>query len=215
MFKRTSLVTLVPEIDSAARERVLAVLRAVPSQNALLQPTLPGVYNGGDYIWHRQYADENAARTAENSNEGRAAAMMLADRTVAANVETAAYVGGGKGAQPNHEKPGVYRTLFFSVRPGTPASTLATFEREMLAMPTHVRTIKAWQLSRVSAHAGTRPWSHVWEQEFEKLDALLGPYMMHPYHWSFIDRRFDPDCSDWIVDTFLCHTFCALDRRLI
>jgi len=34
---------------------------------------------------------------------------------------------------------------------------------------------------------------------------------MYPYHWGHIDRWFNPECADWIVDTYLCHTFCAFE----
>ena len=55
---------------------------------------------------------------------------------------------------------------------------------------------------------GARPWTHVWEQRYDALDGLMGDYMMHPYHWARVDRWFDPESPDWIVDTHLCHSFC-------
>ena len=66
------------------------------------------------------------------------------------------------------------------------------------------------------AHAsGARGWTHVWEQEFANIGGLAGEYMLHPYHWARIDRWFDPECTQWMIDTTLCHSFCALDDSVL
>jgi hypothetical protein len=30
-----------------------------------------------------------------------------------------------------------------------------------------------------------------------------------------IDRWYDPECTDYMIDTFLCHTFCNFDGSMI
>ena len=62
---------------------------------------------------------------------------------------------------------------------------------------------------------GARNWTHVWEQEYTDIGGLTGPYMLHPYHWSHIDRWYDPDCTDWIVDPHLCHTYCTFEDSML
>lgn len=77
-------------------------------------------------------------------------------------------------------------------------------------MPRYLPTIRAWQLSRVSAPVGTCSWTHVFEQEFADVEALMGPYLMHPVHWAVVDRWFDPETTDVIIRDRVCHSFCAI-----
>lgn len=108
-------------------------------------------------------------------------------------------------------KPGtVYRTLLLRVQPDTPEATIARFERELSSMPRYLPTIRAWQLSRVTAAVGTSSWTHVFEQEFADVEALMGPYLMHPIHWAVVDRWFDPETTDVIIRDRVCHSFCAI-----
>jgi hypothetical protein len=104
----------------------------------------------------------------------------------------------------------VYRALLLRVQPETEAATLAWFERDLLTMPRYVPTMTAWQLSRVAEPLGTTAWTHVFEQEFTDIDALLGPYLMHPIHWAVVDRWFDPECPEVIISDRVCHSFCEL-----
>jgi hypothetical protein len=80
-------------------------------------------------------------------------------------------------------------------------------------MPRYVRTITAWQLSRVETAIGTSAWTHVFSQRFTDLEGLTGPYLMHPIHWAYVDRWFDPECPDYIVRDRVCHSFCAVDTQ--
>ena len=57
--------------------------------------------------------------------------------------------------------------------------------------------------------------SNQWEQEYADIGGLMGPYMLHPYHWAVIDRWFDPECPDWIVNTRLCHSFAAFGAPVL
>ena len=74
-------------------------------------------------------------------------------------------------------------------------------------MGLYIPTIVNWQVSRVLEASGARPWTHVWEQEYEDISGLHGAYMLHPHHWGYIDRWYDPECTDYMIDTHLCHTF--------
>jgi len=225
MFNVIKLLQFAPPLSAAQRTQLARLLQAslnglLEAEDVLLQPTLPGVYNGGDYLWHLRFPDEAAYRqTLADGRWRRGVDDVLADRDRIAAVDSVAYPAGRRGGKSPGQ--GVYRVLLLSTeRVGRPASspsagTLARFEDELCAMPDYIASIRRWQLSRVTDAAGARGWTHVWEQEYADLQGLQGPYMMHPYHWGFIDRWFDPENPDWIVDPHLCHTFCALDRALI
>ncbi len=203
MFNRIELIQLQPDLATAEREQLLRTLRhtAIPGADCLLQPTLPGVYNGGDYLLKQRYDSEQPVSAA--------AETVLNDPRLVAGVDRAAYHDGEEGGAWNGR--GIYRALLLSVLPSASTDAVARFEREVLAMPRYIRSIRAWRLSRVSQAGGARRWTHVWEQRYDEVQGLSGPYMLHPYHWAQVDRWFDPESPDWIVDTHLCHSFCRFD----
>ncbi|HZR38298.1 MAG TPA: Dabb family protein [Nevskia sp.] len=195
-MNRIDLIRLRP--GARADEGLVRTLRqALPdATQVLLRPTLPGVYNGGDLLLRLGGIDA-------------AASGLRLPRDAVDHVDSVTYAEGEGGGDWN--RPGVYRALLLAVKPAIAEATVRRFERELLAMPRYIAAIRAWRLSRVAQASGARSWTHVWEQRYDDLDGLTGEYMMHPYHWARVDRWFDPESPDWIVDTHLCHSFCPLD----
>lgn len=189
----TALVTFAPDADRDAFARRL-------SAATLVQPTLPGTFEGGDLIVHFRDADD--------------AGDALADPAVV-HVDGAAHETIGGGTEEPGLADGVYRCLLLAVNPEASEAQVRQFEAETLAMPRYIESIRNWRLSRVTQAIGARAWTHVWEQEYADLGGLLGPYMTNPYHWARVDRWFDPECPEHIVDTRLCHSFCALRRSIL
>lgn len=104
--------------------------------------------------------------------------------------------------------PRVKRTLLLAVRPGTPDDLVARLERDLLAMPDHISTIRSWALSRVDQTLTPSRWTHVWEQEYPDVEGLTGEYLNHPYHWTCVDRWFDGEVPGaGIVEPRLTHVF--------
>jgi len=113
---------------------------------------------------------------------------------------------------------GVKRTLLFRVNEGTAAPILANFEREMLAMPGYVPAIRNWCFGRVRTAApcpGSSRWTHVWEQEFDCVDALQGDYMLSPYHWGHLDSWYDPEHPRCIVEPRVAHVYCPVTESVL
>lgn len=191
MAKFTALITLQPGADRDIFARGIG-------DATLVQPTLPGVFDGGDLILHRHAGGE----------------AVPTDPAIA-HIDSAVYEPIGGGAHEPGLRNGVYRCLMLAVKPGTPKETVRQFESETLAMPHYIGTIRNWRLSRVTTASGARAWTHVWEQEYADIGGLLGPYMTNPYHWARVDRWFDPECPEWIVDTRLCHSFCTFERSVL
>jgi hypothetical protein len=212
MFKLTKLISVNPAAGAEGRAKVESALNAAakPGGNvvrSMLNPTLPDVYNGGDYIWHVQFADLPAYRTWQGAR-GKAAEAVLADKGLVSNVESAAYEGGKSGSKSGGLDAGTYRTLFLNVNQAPSEDAVKRFDFETYEMGVYIPTILNWQVSRVLEGSGSRPWTHIWEQEYKDLSGLLGAYMLHPHHWAWIDRWYDPECTDYMIDTYLCHTFC-------
>ena len=109
----------------------------------------------------------------------------------------------------------VKRTLFLRVLPETPKETQARFEDDLRRMPAYVSTIRNWALSRCDPSLHETPWTHVFEQEFDDVEGLLGEYMGSAFHWGYIDGWFDPECPQRIVDTRLAHVFCEASTSVL
>jgi hypothetical protein len=219
MFKLTKLITLEPNAAAAERKRVEDTLQAATRADArvrlaMLQPTLEGTYHGGDYIWHVQFAHEEDYRTTLRDRRWRNAVDRMLESEVISHVDSVAYHAGACAIPEPGMSNGVYRTLFISVRAAVAEARIKQFEHEMCEMPHYIQAIRNWGFSRVTEASGARLWTHVWEQDFCRVADITGPYLMHPFHWSFIDRWYDHECPDWIVDTSLCHTFCHFEHSV-
>lgn len=210
MYKLTRLVTLAdPGRLSALADEIQALGAAHAAGRTLVAPALIGSHFGGDLLAH--FAFDDAAKCA---GFDAALAPLLATPAVA-SVDGVAYRGGAGGKSEPGLANGVYRVLLLSVDQDTDPATAQRFEAETRMMPHYIPAISNWQLSRADEAIGARRWTHVWEQEYADAGGLMGPYMMHPYHWARIDRWFDPECPDRIVDARLCHSFCAMEASVL
>lgn len=203
MFSVVKLVDLAPGTDA---DGFLAKLRGIDTgaDRTLIQPTLPGVRNGGDVLMHLRFADENGWFAVQAEFDD-----ILAGAAVR-HVNGATFFGAPIVTHP--EQPAtVHRTLLLRVHPQTPNRTVAEFENDLRLLAGYVTPISSWQLSRVDTAVGASTWTHVFEQQFRDLSGLTGPYLMHPIHWGYVDRWFDPECPDVIVRDRVCHSFCRSD----
>ncbi|OBG91680.1 stress responsive protein [Mycobacterium sp. E136] len=200
-----SVIRLIDVAGAPERDRMLKELReasvASGAAHALVQPTLPGVRNGGDILMHLRFGDADGWSSVAPSFDA------LFDRPEVARVNGATYT--GVSSVTRDISATVYRTLLLRVQPDTDEATVARFEDDLRLLPRYVTSIGTWQLSRVDSAVGTSPWTHVFEQEFRDLDGLTGPYLMHPIHWAYVDRWFDPECPEAIVRDRVCHSFCS------
>jgi hypothetical protein len=206
MFNVTRLIHLAP---GAGPDALLAELRAAAhlsgATRALVEPTLPGVRNGGDILLHLRFTG-SAAWTAAAP---QFAAML--DNPSVVHVDGAEYSGEMNRFETERQPGTVYRTLLLRVADDTADAVAERFEADLRLLPRYVHTISAWQLSRVEKAIGASAWTHVFEQDFSDLDGLMGPYLMHPIHWAYVDRWFDFECPEAIVRDRVCHSFCRIE----
>ncbi len=200
-------VTRLVDVAESERTRVAATLRAAAQRSGasthVVEPTLPGTRNGGDVLVHLRFHDQDAWEQSTFDD-------ALTDPAIT-HVNGATY----RGTPTRRGNGTVYRALLLRVDQAVDDATVVRFEGELAAMPGFVSTIQAWQLSRVESSLGSSPWSHVFEQEFTDVGGLLGPYLMHPIHWTVVDRWFDPETTDVIVRDRLCHSFCDLPAPVL
>lgn len=208
---------IVPTFAPGARDEAMAAIargaQTLGAASTLFAPTLPGVYNGGDAIFRATFADKAAADAAFASEGWSAARTLLADPSVTVHTDRADFPTGEHGGE--NPGKGVYRVALFraSVRP-TP-ERLAAFGIQTASLAHYIKSIRRWQIGIAEEAGGLHAWTHVWEQEYRDLDGLLGPYMLHPAHWAHVERWFDPEYGEWLVDPLLVHSFCAIDEAVI
>lgn len=196
-----ALVTLRDGTDPAALKARLAE-RSVCAESVLIGETLKPNIAGGDLIWRLRFADRAAWQAAIPH-------LDLSGDPDAVHVDWTSFDPIGSGARRDAPPGGVYRQMTMHVDQSEP-DTVDLFARETLGLPVHIPQILRWTLGRVFASGGDRPWTHVWEQEFASAADFSGPYMRHPWHWGLVDRWFDPEMPERIVDRRLGNSLCPL-----
>jgi hypothetical protein len=213
MYSVINLIDVAAAAGADGRASLLAALRAAAAElgalSVLVEPTLPGSRNGGDILMHLRFADR-----CDWDSVATQLSTVLRDPVVG-HVNGATYAGIPVSTEWAATPGTVYRALLLRVAPGTEEETIARFEADLRLLPRYVRTITAWQLSRVEQAIGASTWTHVFEQQFTDVEGLMGPYLMHPIHWACVDRWFDPECPEVIVRDRVCHSFCRSDTTIL
>lgn len=206
MLKVTALITFAP--DAPLDEHVLDAIDG--AADAVVATVVHGA-SGGHLAWHLLFDSEARWRA---SGTAERIARLSEDARIA-GVEAIAYVPCTVRLAAPDIADAVHRTLLVSVDDGTPASREALFFDELAVMPVYIDEIRNAALGRSLWSFGRRRWTHVWEQEFATLDDLTGPYMRHPYHWGHVDRWFDAEAPERIVDADLCHSASVIRSSVI
>lgn len=198
------------------RAAATAALRAAGSRlpgirDIILGTTIQPSLNSGDLIWRLEFDSTTARDAALASTAWRDGIDPLfgADGPLRAQ-EHVAFEADRSGGSP--VRAGIYRIALFHANQSPTTARIAQFGEETAAMPRYVKTIRRWTLTPPSTCQGTRPWTTVWEQEYDDRAGLEGPYLTHPVHWAHIDRWFDPEYPEWLVDPYLCHSYCTFSR---
>ncbi|MCA7999373.1 Dabb family protein [Burkholderia metallica] len=201
----TARVFVSAEGNADAIERALrdAARALAGARRVALARNLDGSWGAGDYTLD-VLRDESAA-------EGAPDFAALAQLPGIERIEGARCRAIGGGLREPALRDGVWRTLMLRVRPQAHADQVDALERELLRMPAFMPGIRNWRLSRIVTPGA---WTHVWQQEFAHVGDLLGEYLLHPYHWGWVDRRFDAESPDWTVDA-ISHAFCPLASSLL
>ncbi|WP_028221270.1 Dabb family protein [Paraburkholderia oxyphila] len=205
MRHETAQVFIGAGADTNAIERTLAARVAGLSSHARIgfARNLEGSWGAGDYTLDLVPGDDAPACD-----------DVFADLATIAGVTRIDHVGClsiGGSLRDSGLRDGIWRTLMLRVRVGASDTHVAALERELLQMPEFMAGIRNWRLSRV-ATPGT--WTHVWQQEFARADDLLGEYLLHPFHWGWVDRWFDAEHPQWTVEA-ISHAFCPLASSLL
>lgn len=200
MAELVNLLTFRGELADGERAAFADALRDHLPKQALVAPALPGGRNAGDLIVRTSMGD------AEPADFGLGSAFSDAIATTdGAIYEIAAGTG-------DPRTPAIYRTALFHAFRDPTEQRLTRFAAETIAMPRRMPFIRSWVLGRVTRSWGRFAWNYVWEQGYDQLEDLTRRYMNHPRHWGQVDRWFDPEHPDWLIEPGLCHAFCRNDE---
>ena len=94
---------------------------------------------------------------------------------------------------------GLKRTTFFRASDDLSDEELEYLHKTIGDWSRHLPEIRNWTVSRVAQCTGDVRWTHCYEQEFDDLDAIMGPYLNHPFHWAVIDRLFHRESERQMV----------------
>ena len=218
MFNLLHVVNLGPDAGSA---------EAIAAQLVEIGATLPGVVtnaagktlprslNGEHLMWRISFATENDHWAALASAAWATKVAPLLDPANGVSFDRVSYRPKLSDSSAGRQREGIWRCLTWSIDAGTSATEISQFEKDTALMPAHIPAIRNWALCEVVASSGRRRWTHVWEQEFDDVAGLEGPYMLHPIHWGLVDGWFDPECPQRIVDPFLIHAAFAIREAVI
>ncbi|EMD9437431.1 Dabb family protein [Burkholderia cepacia] len=201
----TAQVFVSADRDIRGIERALheAAHALAGAKRVALARNLDGSWGAGEYTLDVLRDDSATDGTADFAALAQLPGVVRIDGAVCRAI--------GGGLREPALRDGVWRTLMLRVRPQAGAAQVAALERELLRMPVYMPGIRNWRLSRIATPGA---WTHVWQQEFAHVGDLLGEYLMHPYHWGWVDRRFDAESPDWTVDA-ISHAFCPLASSLL
>ena len=222
-WRETAQLHLAPgsanSVLEALRTELTEAGRALPGiEAAFLAANHVADYGAGHFTWDLLFPDRATAMAARQNTHWRDRIMPALARHcrswTALGLETI-----GAGLRRGDLEEGVKRTALFRELPNVAQGKRERFERDLLEMPAHVTAILNWRLSRAIRLDWSDPnspeWSHVWEQEYDRLEGLTVDYMIHPHHWAHVDRWFDPESGSQIIDTALCHAFSPLSGTIL
>jgi hypothetical protein len=220
MYRRIALLHLDPhaspgDVESLERELGDVAERVPQVTHAHLGRHFPNTVGGGDYTWDLAFADrehcppwDDQLRTADHAD---LIAGVVARTDVVQFAVTNVHI-----VEPQIRDL-VKRTLLLEVDRATPLDRAREFDRVLTGMPRYIGAIRNWAYHRVDDDftIGPRQWTHVWEQEYQDLSGLRVDYMVHPYHWGYVDPWFDPESPSRVVRPGVAHVYCPASVTIL
>jgi hypothetical protein len=214
MFKVTTLITFKDDASEADRKALSDKLNAAKDPNAKIVYAGKGLLNhanGGDLVWSLLFGNQAHWKASPLRAEWDA----IENNPIVKQMDACAYEIQRHNVSEPNMKDGIYRALFLHVKQGAPADKIKQFGNETVQMPDYIPEIRNWALNEAVETRGELKWTHIWEQEYRKLEDLRGPYMTSPHHWGVIDRWFDLEHPDWIVASRLCHSASEMPQSMM
>ncbi|MCB2064649.1 MAG: hypothetical protein KDE25_14640 [Novosphingobium sp.] len=215
MFVSLRILTL-PTDRIGTRETLMVGLRAAANrlpgvvENLVTRVYHEATINSGHIVWRMVHESEAAANAAMLDPAWRGAVLPLIGD---AEVTGVGYRMTRKAPSPGGTK--IWRGLLFSCFAHADPALVHELEERTLLLAKYVPEIRAWGLNRAAWSEGRKPIHYVWEQEYDDIAGLTGPYMETPVHWGLVDAYFDADCPEFIVDPHLVQVVATISEPVI
>jgi hypothetical protein len=220
VYRRIALLHLDPQAapaDIATLERELADVSARVPQvvRAHLGRHFPNTVGGGDYTWDLAFTDRE--HCPHWDDQLRAADHHALVGRVVTRADVVHFAVDNVHIVEPDIRDCVKRTLLLEVDRATPPDRVREFGRVLTGMPRYIGAIRNWAYHRVDDEltVGPRAWTHVWEQEYHDVSGLRVDYMVHPYHWSYVDPWFDPESPTRVVRPGVAHVYCPAAATIL
>lgn len=217
MFSAVFMITLAEGLDDAKKAEFagsLASLAQAISPVYLAEPTLEPPMPGGDYFCELGFKDEAAYAAAKLTQEWQALQSLLDDTQTVGRYEFVAY-GEGDFRFQETEHSTCHRVLIFSLIEDADPKMIEKMEAFTCGMVDFVPGLRNCKLAKVIESTGSFDWAYAFECDFDEPGSFLGKYMTTPYHFTYVDKFFEPACNEWIVDPGLCTPYCAQEKPFL
>jgi hypothetical protein len=220
MIRSTAYLHFRSNAHEAERAALISRIESIPLELEILTlhvsaPTRQS-RGAGDLMVLAAFADTDSAQTARHHRYVTSVINPLLASSCH-SIEVVRYRQGPVQLRQPGLAGGIQRTLAVSVERSVATDTLTLFENQLAAMAHFIEEIRNCSLSKVDEVEGGRGprWDYVWEQEYDSIDDLTGPYMNHPYHWAVIDPWFDPQSPTHILNETYLHSVCNLRSSIL
>ncbi len=183
----------------------------------MFEPTLPGVYNGGNYRcgW---CSTTRRRPTRHMASEAWAPAKALIDDSGHRSLRAARRLSGGRSAAPR-TAAGLFRgSRLFRANVNPTPERLAAFADADLrhAEPYPLDPAAAARLRRRGRGRSALDGTYCWSRNDRRSRRAQRSLHDAPRHWAHVERWFDTSNipSIWSI-RLLVHTFCAIQRPVI
>lgn len=215
MFVSLRVLALPDDLIGERDDIVSAIDAAAESLPGLVSNYVAPVYhtatiNAGHVVWRMVHGSEGEAAAARLAPAWREAIAPILER---ASVVGVGYRMTRRDVRP--AGPGIWRALLFSCFPHSDPALVRELEEKTQLLPKYVPEIRSWALNRAAWSEGAKDIEFVWEQEYDSVEGLTGPYMETPVHWGVVDAYFDADCPEYIVDPYLVQVVGAIDATIM
>lgn len=174
------------QLDEGARAQWIEAARALVGHHGITQSRAgfhsEFSYLPGQFTWDIE-SEGDAAPT-----EDALLAALPGPATASERVELGERL--DAGCRETDIGSSLKRTIFFRAGDDLTEAQHGELLKALGDWSRHLPEIRNWTVSRIASSTGPIRWTYCSEQEFHDLDAIMGPYLNHPYHWAVIDRLF-------------------------
>jgi hypothetical protein len=199
------------EIDALVKKLQDAAPRLPGVRACWVAPVSPvAVINAGQVVWRMTFETESEALLASASGVWREEIKAFLEDVQVSHVGYRL-----TECKVRRTGPGIWRALVFRLLPNAAHDHVKRLAETTLLLPKYVPEIRSWALSEVSCSEGAKAFTYVWEQEYDDVAGLTGPYMTTPVHWGIVDAFFDAEYPEYIVDPQLVQVVGAIDQSIL